>query len=197
MGTTFTMGAALISGLNASQVVATDATKNFISKVNTGFGNVVFQTSPVLITPTIGNATATSLTTSSLNITSITSGILQGTSSGSIVSYTDNVIFNTVGAATVTGSVSFNQPYQTTLYKKVLVNYNNFYASYKNYTFPTAFSNIPVLLTNPLPTTLVVTSTLVSFTMGNNMLGAYNNTGITVGNFAGNTVASFLILEGY
>ena len=51
-----------MSGLTANQSVQTDANKKLVSVANTGTGNNVLQTSPVLVTPTLGNATATSIT---------------------------------------------------------------------------------------------------------------------------------------
>jgi hypothetical protein len=49
------------SNLNASQIVATDGSKNLISVSTTGSGNVVLATSPTLVTPVLGNATATTV----------------------------------------------------------------------------------------------------------------------------------------
>lgn len=55
-------GASLqLSGLTASSAVATDASKNLVSVSNTGSGNNVLQTSPTLVTPVLGAATATTL----------------------------------------------------------------------------------------------------------------------------------------
>lgn len=50
-----------LSGLTASSAVATDGSKNLVSVTNTGSGNNVLATSPTLVTPTIGAATATSI----------------------------------------------------------------------------------------------------------------------------------------
>ena len=50
-----------IAGLTASQAVFTDASKNLVSNAITGSGNVVMSTSPTLVTPTLGVATATSI----------------------------------------------------------------------------------------------------------------------------------------
>ena len=62
--TSLTTGAANITGLTASQMVATDASKNLVSVATTGSGLNVLQTSPTLITPVLGAASATSLTAS-------------------------------------------------------------------------------------------------------------------------------------
>lgn len=64
--TTPTLGAASatslnVSALNVSQAVFTDGSKNFVSVAPTGSGLNVLQTSPTLITPTLGDATATSI----------------------------------------------------------------------------------------------------------------------------------------
>lgn len=50
-----------LSGLTASSAVATDASKNLVSVSNTGSGNNVLQTSPTLVTPVLGSATATTI----------------------------------------------------------------------------------------------------------------------------------------
>lgn len=55
-----------LSGLTASNAVATDASKNLVSVANTGSGSNVLATSPTLVTPTIGAATGTSLNLSGL-----------------------------------------------------------------------------------------------------------------------------------
>ena len=54
---------------NALQAVQTDASKNLITIANTGIGDNVLATSPALVTPNIGAATATSLATGSLTST--------------------------------------------------------------------------------------------------------------------------------
>ena len=50
-----------LSGLTASTALALDASKNVVSVTNTGTGNNVLATSPTLVTPTLGVATATSI----------------------------------------------------------------------------------------------------------------------------------------
>jgi len=47
--------------LNVSEAVFTDGSKNLISRATTGSGSVVLTTSPTLVTPNIGFATATGL----------------------------------------------------------------------------------------------------------------------------------------
>jgi hypothetical protein len=51
----------ILSSLTASRAVFTDASKGLVSNAITGTGNVVMSTSPTLVTPTLGVATATSL----------------------------------------------------------------------------------------------------------------------------------------
>lgn len=51
-----------ITGLTASQAVLTDGSKNLVSVGATGSGNVVRATSPTLVTPALGAATATTPT---------------------------------------------------------------------------------------------------------------------------------------
>jgi hypothetical protein len=56
-------GTATFTGLTASQAVFTNSTKDLVSVATTGSGNVVLATSPTLVTPDLGVASATSLTT--------------------------------------------------------------------------------------------------------------------------------------
>lgn len=51
-----------LSGLTASSAVATDASKNLVSVTNTGSGNNVLATSPVLVTPALGTPSSVVLT---------------------------------------------------------------------------------------------------------------------------------------
>ena len=52
----------ILSSLTASSAVATDASKGLVSVTNTGTGNNVLATSPTLVTPVLGAASATSVT---------------------------------------------------------------------------------------------------------------------------------------
>jgi hypothetical protein len=54
--------APIYSSLTASSAVATDASKALVSVTNTGTGNNVLATSPTLVTPVLGAASATSIT---------------------------------------------------------------------------------------------------------------------------------------
>lgn len=54
-------GTSTLSALTASTALALDASKNIVSVTNTGTGDNVLATSPSLITPTLGVATATSI----------------------------------------------------------------------------------------------------------------------------------------
>jgi hypothetical protein len=61
-GKTLTVGGTLtMSALTASTALALDASKNAVSVTNTGTGNNVLATSPTLVTPTLGAASATSV----------------------------------------------------------------------------------------------------------------------------------------
>lgn len=90
-GQTFT-GTQNFASLTASSAVATDGSKNLISVTNTGSGNNVLATSPTLVTPTLGAATATSVAFSP------TTGGIVGTTtndnagSGFVGEYTESVV---------------------------------------------------------------------------------------------------------
>lgn len=57
----------ILSTLTASSAVATDGSKGLVSVTNTGSGNNVLATSPVLTTPNIGAATATTINGAALD----------------------------------------------------------------------------------------------------------------------------------
>jgi hypothetical protein len=57
----FTTTGLNLSGLTASNAVATDASKNLVSVANTGTGNNVLATSPTLVTPILGTPTSGNL----------------------------------------------------------------------------------------------------------------------------------------
>ena len=52
-----------LSGLTASTALALDASKNVVSVTNTGTGSNVLATSPTLVTPNLGDASASSIAT--------------------------------------------------------------------------------------------------------------------------------------
>ena len=58
----------ILSSLTASSAVATDASKGLVSVTNTGTGNNVLATSPTLVTPVLGAASATSLSISGTTV---------------------------------------------------------------------------------------------------------------------------------
>lgn len=60
-----------VSGLTASLPVSTDGSKNLVSASVTGTGSTVLQTSPSLVTPALGVASATSLSSGPVTVTGV------------------------------------------------------------------------------------------------------------------------------
>lgn len=95
-------GTSTLSGLTASTALALDANKNVVSVANTGTGNNVLATSPVLTTPNIGAASGTSLSLSGAltSGTSLTTGAFNITAS---YSFNDNNVNSIGGSGSYTG----------------------------------------------------------------------------------------------
>lgn len=105
-----------LSGLTASAAVATDASKNLVSVTNTGSGNNVLATSPTLVTPVLGAATATSIngltissSTGTLSITnlktvSVTASLTFSGTDGTTMTFpaTSSTVLTTGNNATIT-----------------------------------------------------------------------------------------------
>jgi hypothetical protein len=72
------------TALTASQSVATDANKKLVSVANTGTGSNVLATSPTLVTPALGNASATSLTSAKVNSSEGATGIIANGATGAL-----------------------------------------------------------------------------------------------------------------
>lgn len=99
-----------LSGLTASLAVFTDGSKNLVSKAVTGTGNVVLNTSPSLVTPDLGAASASSLTVSGLTaslpiFTDGSKNLVSSTVTGAgsvVLSNTPTLVTPVLGAATGT-----------------------------------------------------------------------------------------------
>jgi len=117
-GTATFSASAMFSALTASSAVATDASKNLVSVTNTGTGSNVLATSPTLVTPILGVASATSINKVALTApaTAATLTIADGATLATSGAYSltltanaaTNVTFPTTGTlATLAGSETF------------------------------------------------------------------------------------------
>lgn len=97
--TVFSNNIRLLNG-NVLQAVQTDANKDLITIANTGIGNNVLATSPSLVTPNIGAASATSLATGSLTSTTPIAASSGGTGQSLLSAVTVGKATNISGGAT-------------------------------------------------------------------------------------------------
>ncbi len=98
--------APILTSATASQALFTDASKNVVSNPTTGSGNVVMSTSPTLVTPTLGVASATSI--NGLTPTSAATGF---TIAGGTTSKTLTVPLDASVSGTNTGDNAVNSLY--------------------------------------------------------------------------------------
>jgi hypothetical protein len=91
----------IFSSLTASSAVATDASKGLVSVTNTGTGNNVLATSPTLVTPILGAASATSLSvggvTVKLPIQIVTTQVGSLATGTTLIPFDDTIPQNTEG----------------------------------------------------------------------------------------------------
>lgn len=97
-----TAGGVNVSGLTASSAVATDASKNLVSVTNTGTGNNVLATSPTLVTPTLGVATATSINKVAVTAPATSATLTLADGSTLATSGANSITLTSTGATNVT-----------------------------------------------------------------------------------------------
>jgi hypothetical protein len=90
--------APIYSSLTASSAVATDASKALVSVTNTGTGNNVLATSPTLVTPVLGAASATSVTVAAGTVSDPAITTTGDTNTGIFFPAADTIAFAEGGA---------------------------------------------------------------------------------------------------
>lgn len=102
-------GAVQLSSLTASQAIFTDANKNLVSNAITGSGSVVMSTSPTLVTPLLGAATATTI--NKVTITAPATGSTLTIADGKTLTASNTLTFTGVDSSSVAfgtgGSVAY------------------------------------------------------------------------------------------
>ena len=97
-------GTSTLSGLTASTALALNASKEIVSVTNTGTGNNVLATSPTLVTPALGAATATS----------INKVALTAPANGSTVTIADGKTLTANNSLTLSGTDATTMTFPTT-----------------------------------------------------------------------------------
>lgn len=119
--------APIYSSLTASSAVATDASKALVSVTNTGTGNNVLATSPTLVTPVLGVASATSITVAAGTVSDPAITTTGDTNTGIFFPAADTIAFAEGGAEVARFDSSGNLGIGTTPLEKC-----NIYASSGN-----------------------------------------------------------------
>lgn len=113
--TNLNAGTIVLSNLTANTFPVTDGNKRLVSATNTGSGSIVLATSPTLVTPNIGAATATTPSASDNDTSVATTAFVQGELSnpriGSI-----GITIDGGGSAITTGTKGYiSVPYACTI----------------------------------------------------------------------------------
>jgi hypothetical protein len=95
-------GTATMSALTASTALALDASKNVVSVTNTGTGSNVLATSPTLVTPALGVATATSVNKVALTAPATSATLTLADGSTLVTSGAYSTTLTATGTTTVT-----------------------------------------------------------------------------------------------
>jgi hypothetical protein len=107
--------APIYSSLTASSAVATDASKALVSVTNTGTGNNVLATSPTLVTPVLGVASATSITVAAGTVSDPAITTTGDTNTGIFFPAADTIAFSEGGVESMridsSGNLLFNSGY--------------------------------------------------------------------------------------
>jgi hypothetical protein len=107
--------APIYSSLTASSAVATDASKALVSVTNTGTGNNVLATTPTLVTPILGAASATSITVAAGAVGTPSITTTGNTNTGIFFPAADTIAFAEGGAEAMridsSANLQFNSGY--------------------------------------------------------------------------------------
>lgn len=114
-GTTKLDGTVNLGALTASQALFLDSSKNIVSNTITGTGSVVMSTSPTMVTPTLGAATATSLAISGVAGAGFISLPTQSTLPSNPALGTQLIFGDASGRFTIMGSNGFAATFTKTL----------------------------------------------------------------------------------
>ena len=165
MVTTESANASLVitAGANGvANVAANDGTNNqlIFGYATAAYTSIAALTSHPFIGYFSGNLIFYDFTSSAAEMTLTPGGNLSVAGTGSFTGALDTAATQTAVGGSTSGTATFSEPFQGSSYKKVVVQLGSTLSGTASYTFPTAFSNTPVVVNGDAAVTTLSTTGL-------------------------------------